>query len=250
MAVFVAMDGKKNRVSGAIGWAIFTAVPLIGFIGLIIYLVMASGAKNKMEMARMLSQMKQSSDQKVSSIESGYKSQLEDLSAQLQSARDNKDADVGIMDDDKTVLYKQDEGRTRLCLTQVGGDRDGHDYYLDLHHPGTGAPKKVSLGRNAKDSDVSFPADTMMSSPHCQISFDYVPQPDGKQAERFYVYDLNSSNGTWIKRGKDPFKRTADKVTLKEHDLVKVGDTHLRVRIDVPLSVEDLSKISDETIDG
>jgi hypothetical protein len=130
-------------------------------------------------------------------------------------------------------------GHAQIMLIHMGGQRDGYPETLRTRDEVTQRAVKVKIGRNAEKNDVPIPWDTTISDPHCEISF------DGMAADaKFYVYDLNSTNGVHIKRGTSPFKKIDTKEYLDDADILRVGHSEFRVVTTKPVEQDGSLAIS------
>jgi len=124
-------------------------------------------------------------------------------------------------------------GHAQIMLIHMGGQRDGHPEVLRTRDEVTGRALKVKLGRNASANDVPIPWDTTISDPHCEISFE-----GAANDAKFYVFDLNSTNGVHIKRGTSSFRRVDGKEYLNDADILRVGHTEFRVVTTKPVELD------------
>jgi hypothetical protein len=92
-------------------------------------------------------------------------------------------------------------------LVALNGAQKGEDFRL--------REGKNALG-SAEGSEVTL-RDQSVSSRHASISY-----RDGK----FFIVDLDSTNGTFINEDPEPLAR----VELNDNDLIKVGETQLKFK--------------------
>ncbi|MEM2567075.1 MAG: FHA domain-containing protein [Candidatus Bathyarchaeia archaeon] len=83
----------------------------------------------------------------------------------------------------------------------------------------------VFLGREELQADIVFDWDDFISRKHAKISY---------QSGQFYIWDLGSSNGTWVNEQRVPRSRSggtdlSEAMVLKDGDIIRLGP-NLRLR--------------------
>lgn len=233
LGVFVALDGRKKQISGWWAWGLFTAFPLLGIMGLFIYLFvsMSGGSRIKEEQQELIQRsLREAHTKGIESAKAAASRQLEELQAELERVKASV-PDMPTLDEEEvTMIMEKTTGNSGIMLIHMGGDRDGHPEELDIRNHVTGQPKKVTLGKNADKADIAVPWDETVSRRHCELSFEINGEKD-----TYYVFDLNSSNGTFISRDGQPFSRVDGKAYLSDGDILRVGKSQFRVVIFKPV---------------
>ena len=107
---------------------------------------------------------------------------------------------------------RQNNNREYLILVITWKEEKKRKYIFD---PSVG----VSIGRGREENQICIPLDTV-SHKHCIIF---------SSGNDIYVQDLNSSNGTYIKRGFKIFRVTGCALCM-ENDTIIVGDIYFKIR--------------------
>lgn len=256
LGLFAALDARKKAMGGWWAWGLFVAFPFFGILGLFIYLFvsMSAGQRNKDLEREKLKQLvererQRSREEGKEAAMTAAKGEIDKLREELERIRTSV-PDMPTMDEEEvTQIIQRSSGHSGIMLIHMGGDRDGHPEALDVRHHLTGDAKKVVIGKNADNAEIALPWDETVSRRHCEVSFE---KHGGHESH--YVYDLNSSNGTYIRRGEEPFRRVHGKAVIEDGDVLRVGRSQFRVVIFTPVKTESLDvddqPISNFTGDG
>jgi len=218
LAVWVVKDSKKSAKSP--GWAAFVAVPGLGIIGLLIYILLPSGMSPEERMRRQqMAQMQQ----QLANLQNEKESIRADADRRVQEAM-NQTPLVAPVNRKHTQVINAVPSRV-IHLTQYGGRNHGMSFPLNMREP-DGSVRRNHIGRSAR-CELSFPEDTGISDEHCVILEDATDNV-------VYVIDVGSTNGTILERG-DHIGKIAAKTPLQDGDYLKIGETRLRVQIIDPL---------------
>ncbi len=126
-----------------------------------------------------------------------------------------------VMDDsdDKTVMGDESSDQDRdfaqarknvyLSIIKKNDSSDVKRFSLE---------RRVVIGRDKKYNDYSLPDDKRVSGQHCYVEMG----EDGK----FYIYDLNSTNGLLCDGHK-----VSEKAEVKDGSIIKLGSTELVIKI-------------------
>ena len=217
MAIWVVKDARSSSKSP--GWAAFVAIPGIGLIGLLIYILIPGGpTQEEIAHQQELMGMKQELDQMR---EQNRQSHADAERARAEAAN-QKPLSAPAMKK-HTMVISAVPSRV-VSLTQFGGRNHGMTFTLRMLDP-TGTIRRNYIGREAS-CDLSFPEDDCMSSQHCMLL-------DDGEEDCVCVIDLGSANGTILERDGQKGKVNA-KTSLKDGDYIVLGDTRLRVLIIEP----------------
>lgn len=110
-------------------------------------------------------------------------------------------------------------------LTVVGGPFAGKEFPID--------EEVVFLGREEERADLVFYWDDYVSRRHAKIA---------REGDQFYIWDLNSANGTWVNEQRVPRSLSeglelSEAVPLREADIIRLGpDLRLMFHIGAPAS--------------
>ena len=110
------------------------------------------------------------------------------------------------------MKISQNTGRDRLILVITWKDDQKRKFVFD---PLQG----VRIGRVIDKNQICVPLDTV-SGEHCMIF---------SNGDSLYVKDLNSANGTFIKRGFNVYK-VRDCVPCYDNDIIVVGNIGFKIR--------------------
>lgn len=121
-----------------------------------------------------------------------------------------------------TQVFEPEGGVGSIALQYLTGEKRGQFEPLVVHDPVSGVPRKVKVGRDQKcGPDIALPWDQSVSNPHCELSVD---------DEGYSVFDLNSGNGTLIKKAAQAeWQRAFGRVRVADGDVLKIGSTVFRV---------------------
>lgn len=241
IAVFIIIDGRKRKVGGAVGWAIFGFIPVLGLIGLFVYLFVSNSAQSESELQEIVAKAVAAGQERGKrEAEGRLTSQMQQLQDELERIKSSV-SEAPIVEEEVTEIINNTQGRSGIMLLHMGGERDGHPEQLDIRNPLTGRPKKVKIGKNAEGADIALPWDKSVSRPHCELSFEVEGDED-----KYYVYDLNSSNGTFLRKGEDDeFHEVEGKAYMRDGDILRVGNSQFRVVIFKPVEVEKVKEGAD-----
>lgn len=112
-------------------------------------------------------------------------------------------------------------------LTVVGGPFADKEFTID--------EEVVFLGREEERADLVFYWDDYISRRHAKIA---------REGDRFYIWDLNSANGTWVNEQRVPRSLSeglelSEAVPLQDGDIIRMGpDLRLRFRASAPAAPE------------
>lgn len=232
IAVFIAIDGKKRKIGGYAGWAVFGAIPVLGIIGLFVYIIAAQPHQiPEDDIKKMLQQTIQQAEQRV---KDQYEQLLRAKEAELDQLRGAAvRPDMGGYEEPATNIQKNEEGVKRLSLEFVTGDRAGHFEPLKLWNQTINRPQKVRLSRDAASqpaSTVTLPWDRDVSNPHCLFSED-------EDRRGYYVFDMDSTNGTFYRpRDTTEWKRVFGRQHIYDGDFLRVGNTVIKIHITEPVA--------------
>lgn len=109
--------------------------------------------------------------------------------------------------------FGQDLGRSRFILELSWKDEIKRDYLFDPSTP-------VRIGRDAEKNQVCIRRDTV-SSEHCLLVM---------YKGALTIQDLNSSNGTYIRRNRNRY-RVDGRVYLKNGDRLEIGGLSIKVNV-------------------
>ncbi len=107
---------------------------------------------------------------------------------------------------------KQNSNREQMVLVVTWKEEKERKFIFD---PASG----VRIGRGREENQICVPLDTV-SHKHCIIF---------SSGDSIYVQDLNSANGTFIKRGFKKF-RVTDTALCQENDTIIVGGVGFKIR--------------------
>ncbi len=107
---------------------------------------------------------------------------------------------------------RQSSAREYLILVISWKEDKKRKYIFD---PSTG----VSIGRDREENQICIPLDTI-SQKHCMIF---------SSGDSIYIQDLNSTNGTFIKRGFKTY-RVNGCAPCQDNDTIIVGDIYFKIR--------------------
>jgi len=220
IAVFIAMDGKRRNIGGYAGWAVFGAVPVLGLIGLFAYVLAAQPKGPDDDTLRKI--FEEGEKRAKASMEP----QLRDAQARIQQMEQEMQR-APIEEKDITQILELEKGVASIAFQYMTGDKMNSFESLIVRDPLTKSPKRVIVGRDAKSgAEIVLPWDKGVSNPHCQISVD---------EEGYYVYDLNSSNGTLIKKdGQTEWQKIFGRMHIADRDMLKIGSTIFKVIVTEP----------------
>ncbi len=124
--------------------------------------------------------------------------------------------------------------KERVVLITLGGPSIGKEYVIEKDH--------TIIGRG-DNCDIQI-LDRMMSRTHCQI----VKSKDKKGNERYYIFDLDSTNGTFVNNNK------VNKRLLKNEDKILMGNTILqflhRDRVEISYQDKIYSRATTDDLTG
>lgn len=112
--------------------------------------------------------------------------------------------------DDRT-LYKRDK-KAMECKDGLGGKC----YKIRFKNNEFIMKRTIKIGRD-EDNDIVIKDDPLVSRRHAIIE---------QELENFYIYDKDSTNGTYVNNNPIPKGR---KEYLKSGDVVRVGNTVLNI---------------------
>jgi len=228
IAIWMAIDAKKKGRSAA-GWAIFGAIPIIGLIGLFIYALLPSGRVCPIHNVPIPPGADRCPvcdiEQQTRMREQEHAQQIQKLNEQIkelsQSGPVIPQPAVSPPTDGSETISITPQVRSLVELMQVGGDHHGRSTVLKTRAD-DGTPRRALIGRDAT-CDVTIPNDPTVSRQHCCI---------GEKDDKFFVADLVSENGTFLKRGEETINvAERGQVELQDGDHLIVGRTRFRVVI-------------------
>ncbi|MDT8389891.1 MAG: FHA domain-containing protein [Lentisphaeria bacterium] len=215
-----------------IGFALVFLLVMALFIGFIIF--MNNKAKRDREL--LIQAINQGREEGKSSLRATLH-QLEDELERVRREVPNISADVM---DEVTEIIANSQGKAQIMLIHMGGQRDSAVEHLLTRDPVTGKPKKVTIGKNQDSADIAIPWDSKISRPHCQICFE--PELEG---DHFYVFDMNSTNGVFVKRDTNgEFERVNGKCFLEDGYVLQIGMSNFRVLITQPVVTGEDQKLA------
>ena len=219
MAVWVVKDAQKAGRNPA--WAAFVAIPVLGLIGLFIYVIMAPSTGPRTEIwEQTLEEYRQELERQRQEAQEAER-RARDAEQQAQEAQNQPPLRQPPPSRDHTTVLNAAPSRV-VSLTQYGGQNHGMTFQLRMRAP-DGSPMRNKIGKSA-DCEPSFPEDEAMSGEHCQIF-----ERDGQVV----VNDLGSTNGTILERDGRKGKITGQ-TELKDDDYLVLGSTRLRVQVIEP----------------
>lgn len=115
---------------------------------------------------------------------------------------------MGLPDETQHTIMLEQPPATFAWLAIVNGTRAGRLFPLDT--------RGTTIGRDAQNDIVLD--DTAVSRQHAKVRTE---SESGRKKDQFYIYDLGSSNHTYVNG------RRIDRALLRDGDEIRIGETRM-----------------------
>lgn len=112
--------------------------------------------------------------------------------------------------DGETVLILDDSNKRHYVVTLTDINMPAHSFSKSIS-------RRIVIGRSQTNTDICIDYDKSISSKHCAIE---------RRGDRFYLLDLQSSNGTYLNDNK-----VLSEVEIYSGCIIKLGRVQLRVEM-------------------